>query len=198
MSTAEPIAIFRSSAVRSPISRLCLRFTYAVIASSIRLPPTRIECATTIPDSEITAISVVPPPTSQIALPRGSEMGRPAPIAAARGSSINHACRAPAEMAASVTARRSTDVTPEGTQIMISGLKIRWRPWTLPMKWCSMPSVTTKSAITPSRIGRTTWIVSGARPTISSASFPTARIRVPSRFTATSEGSLMTIPSPLT
>jgi Mg/Co/Ni transporter MgtE len=42
--------------------------------------------------------------------------------------------RAPAEMAASVTARRSTEVTPDGTQIMISGLKIRWRPRTLPMK----------------------------------------------------------------
>src|SRR6202158_1849853 len=55
------------------------------------------------------------------------------------------------------------------------------------MKWCSMPSVTTKSAMTPSRMGLTTWIVSGALPTISSASFPTARIRVPSRLTATSE-----------
>jgi len=41
---------------------------------------------------------------------------------------------APAEIAASVTARRSTLVTPEGTQIMISGLKIRCRPWTLAMK----------------------------------------------------------------
>ena len=105
------------------------------MASSIRLPPTRMECATTIPDSEITATSVVPPPMSQIALPRGSEIGSPAPIAAARGSSISHAWRAPAEMAASVTARLSTEVTPDGTQIMISGLKMRWRPCTLPMKW---------------------------------------------------------------
>ena len=75
----------------------------------MRLPPTRIECATTMPDSEMTAISVVPPPMSQIALPRGSVIGRPAPIAAASGSSISHAWRAPAEIAASVTARRSTD-----------------------------------------------------------------------------------------
>src|ERR1700687_4112597 len=59
-----------------------------------------------------------------------------------------------------------------------------------------MPSVTTKSAMTPSRIGRTTWIVSGARPTISSACRPTARMRVPSRFTATKEGLLATIPAP--
>ena len=100
-----------------------------------QFPPTLIEWATTIPDREITAISVVPPPTSQIALARGSEIRRPAPIAAASGSSISQAWRAPAEMAASVTARRSTEVTPDGTQIMISGLKMRGRPCTLPMKW---------------------------------------------------------------
>ena len=119
-------------------------------------------------------------------------------MAAASGSSISQAWRAPAEIAASVTARRSTEVTPEGTQIMISGLNRRWRPCTLPMKWWSMPSVTTKSAITPSRIGRTTWIASGVRPTISCAWRPMARMRVPSRLTATREGSLTTIPSPLT
>ena len=76
----------------------------------------------------MTAISVVPPPMSQIALPLGSAIGRPTPIAAASGSSMSHACRAPAEIAASVTALRSTDVTPDGTQIMISGLNRRWRP----------------------------------------------------------------------
>ena len=81
---------------------------------------------------------------------------------------------------------------------MISGLKKRCRPCTFPMKWWSMPSVTTKSAMTPSRIGRTTWIASGVRPTISCALRPIARIRVPSLFTATSDGSLTTIPSPLT
>ena len=105
-----------------------MRFIYVAIASSMRLPPTRIECATTIPDSEMTAIAVVPPPISQIALPRGSAIARPAPIAAASGSSMSHACRAPAEMAASVTARRSADVTPDGTQTMISGLNRRCRP----------------------------------------------------------------------
>ena len=77
---------------------------------------------------------MVPPPMSQTAWPRGSLMGRLAPIAAASGSSISQAWRAPAEIAASVTARRSTLVTPEGTQIMISGLKMRCRPWTREMK----------------------------------------------------------------
>ena len=61
-----------------------------------------------------------------------------------------------------------------------------------------MPSVTTKSAIAPSRIGRTTWIDSGARPTIANAWFPTARIRVLSRLTAARDGSFTTMPSPLT
>ena len=41
-----------------------------------------------MPESEMTATSVVPPPMSTIMLPPGSWMGRPAPIAAAIGSSI--------------------------------------------------------------------------------------------------------------
>ena len=41
-----------------------------------------------IADFEITATSVVPPPMSTTMLPLGSVMGRPAPMAAAMGSSI--------------------------------------------------------------------------------------------------------------
>ena len=59
-----------------------------MIASSILSPPTRTEFEYTMPESEITATSVVPPPTSTIMLPEGSVTGRPAPIAAAIGSSI--------------------------------------------------------------------------------------------------------------
>jgi hypothetical protein len=55
-------------------------------------------------------------------LPNGSVTGRPAPIAAAIGSSIRKTRRAPALLAASRIARRSTVVEPEGTQIAISGL----------------------------------------------------------------------------
>jgi len=51
-------------------------------------PPTRTDCEYTIPASEITATSVVPPPMSTTMLPLGSVMGRPAPIAAAMGSSM--------------------------------------------------------------------------------------------------------------
>ncbi len=61
---------------------------YATIASSILSPATRIDLATTMPASEMTATSVVPPPMSTIMFPDGSVTGSPAPIAAAIGSSI--------------------------------------------------------------------------------------------------------------
>ena len=41
-----------------------------------------------MPDSEITATSVVPPPMSTTMLPVAAVTSRPAPIAAAIGSSI--------------------------------------------------------------------------------------------------------------
>ena len=48
----------------------------------------RIDWDTTMPPSEITATSLVPPPMSTTMFPVGSPTGRPAPIAAAIGSSI--------------------------------------------------------------------------------------------------------------
>ena len=74
-----------------------------------------------MPPSEMTATSLVPPPMSTIMLPVGSATGRPAPIAAAMGSSISSVQRAPACRTASSTARFSTPVTPEGTQITTRG-----------------------------------------------------------------------------
>ena len=41
-----------------------------------------------MPASEITAMSVVPPPMSTIMLPEASVIGKPAPIAAAMPSSM--------------------------------------------------------------------------------------------------------------
>ena len=85
--------------------------------------------------------------------PVGSETGSPAPIAAAIGSSIRNASRAPAFRVASSTARFSTPVTPEGTQTTTRGCAKRcW--WTFWMKCRSICSVTSKSAITPSLSGR--------------------------------------------
>ena len=49
-----------------------------------------------MPPSEITATSVVPPPMSTTMFPVGSLTGRPAPIAAAIGSSMMYTRRAPA------------------------------------------------------------------------------------------------------
>jgi hypothetical protein len=85
------------------------------------LPPTRSEVETTIPPSAMTAISLVPPPLSMTMFPEGPEIGTLAPIAAASGSSIRNASRAPAFSAASFTARFSTEVTPAGTLIITFG-----------------------------------------------------------------------------
>src|SRR4030095_6775760 len=57
------------SAVRSPTSRLYLRLMYATIASSILSPATRIDFATTMAASEMTATSGVPAPLSTIMVP---------------------------------------------------------------------------------------------------------------------------------
>ena len=74
-----------------------------------------------MPPSDRMATSVVPPPISTTIEPVGSVTGRPAPIAAAIGSSISQTLRAPALSADSWMARRSTAVEPEGTQTTIWG-----------------------------------------------------------------------------
>ncbi len=56
--------------------------------SSKVLPATCMEEEIATPLREITAISVVPPPTSTTKVPCGWEISTPAPIAAATGSSI--------------------------------------------------------------------------------------------------------------
>ena len=113
-----------------------------------------------MPPRLMTATSDVPPPMSTTMLPVGSPTGRPAPIAAAIGSSIRYAWRAPADRHASSTARFSTPVTPDGTQTTTRGCAQRF--WcTFWMKCRSISSVTSKSAITPSLSGRMALIVPG-------------------------------------
>jgi hypothetical protein len=58
--------------------------------------------------------------------------------------------------------------------------------------------VTSKSAITPSFMGRTAITFSGVRPSIRLASSPTPLMRLVSRSSATTDGSFSTIPSPFT
>src|SRR4030081_1445199 len=102
-------------------------------------------------------------------------------------------------MAASVTARFSTSVTPEGTPSTARGRLIcQLRLWTLAMKYLIICSVTSKSAITPSLRGRMATISAGVRPSIFRASVPTERTTLLGFDIATTEGSLRTMPWPRT
>ena len=173
-----------------------MNWTMAWSSSS---PPVRIEVSDTMPDSAMTAISVVPPPMSMTMLPVGVSTGRPTPIAAAIGSATMSTCLAPAVSAESRTARRSTSVMPDGTQTMTLGLT---RKTCLSMmvlrKYRSIFSVTSKSAMTPSLSGRTARMPSGVRPSIRLASSPMPLILPVAFSIATTDGSLRTMPSPLT
>ncbi len=138
---ADPIVILISSAVRSPIARLYFLLICSMIAVSNLFPPTRTEVDVTIPPSEMTAISDVPPPISMIMWPDADPIGMSAPIAAATGSLIIYAAFAPAATLASITARRSVEEMPAGTATMTSGLKRRTPPVALLIKYLSIASV---------------------------------------------------------
>src|SRR6202171_831619 len=102
-------------------------------------------------------------------------------------------------MAASVAARFSPSVTPEGTPSTARGrLMCQLRLWTLAMKYLIICSVTSKSAITPSLRGRMATISAGVRPSIFRASVPTERTTLLGFDIATTEGSLRTMPWPRT
>src|ERR671916_2137500 len=175
---------------------------YVVIASSTSSPAILIEDLVTIPPSEITATSLVPPPMSTTIDPCGSLTGSPAPIAAARGSSMVYACLAPADSVASLTARSSTPVTPLGTHTTTLGPtndRNNWRRGcALRMKYESIFSVTSKSAITPSLRGRMATMLPGVLPSIRLAAEPTATTLSVLLSMATTEGSESTMPCPLT
>ena len=133
----------------------------------------RTDSETTMPPSAVTAISDVPPPTSRTSEPIESATGRSAPIAAASGSSIRYARDAPAPSVASSTADRSTCVTPLGMHTITSApAPKRWNA--VRMKYRSICSVVSKSAITPCRSGRVALMCAGVRPIIRRASAPTA------------------------
>ena len=72
--------------------------------------------------------------------PSGLVISMPAPMAAATGSSMRNTRRHPAWIPASTTARSSTSVMPEGTQMMTRGLK-SMKPATLRMNSRSIRSV---------------------------------------------------------
>ena len=66
------------------------------------------------------------------------------------------------------------------------------------MKWRSISSVTSKSAMTPSFSGRMAEIVPGVRPSIRLASMPTACTSPVRESMATTLGSDSTMPRPRT
>ena len=86
-------------------------------------PPVRMDWAATVSARLRTAISVVPPPTSQTMLARGSAMGRPAPMAAALALPMSQTWRAPARWTLLKTARRSTGVMRPGTPTSTRGFR---------------------------------------------------------------------------
>ncbi len=121
------------------MSRLYLRLMCWTIASSILSPAVRSLMQTTMPPNEMTATSLVPPPMSMIIEPAGSVTGRPAPMAAAIGSSMRNVLLEPAWSADSMTARFSTSVMPEGTltttRTLVKGIiRQRWRALAFLMK----------------------------------------------------------------
>ena len=136
----------------------------------------RILLLLTIPPSEITAISVLPPPMSTIMLPSGASTSRPMPRAAAIGSYIIYTSRPPACSLESRTARISTSVEPEGmhTTIRSEGenqRRLLLTIFTIPRIICS---AALKSAITPSRSGRIVRMPGDSLPSIWRAIVPTA------------------------
>ena len=151
---AEPMATLISSAVRSPMAMPYSLRTYSWMAASRSKLPTRTASSATMPPSEITAVSLVPPPMSITIEPTGSLIGRPAPIAAAIGWAMSCGSAAPAFLAASVTARFSTSVIADGTQMSTRGRLNRLTPTRCKSNRI-MRSVMSKSVIAPPRKGRT-------------------------------------------
>ena len=87
-------------------------------------------------------------------LATGSWIGSPAPMAAAIGCSMSCASAAPARRAASITARRSTSVMADGTQITTRGRLNRFTPTRCRSRRI-IRCVTSKSVMAPWRSGRT-------------------------------------------
>src|SRR6476660_1838109 len=149
-----------------------------------------------MPASEITAMSVVPPPMSTIMFPDGSVIGMPAPMAAAIASSTRCTSLAFARYALSLTARFSTCLISDGTPMTMRGRTHTLRLCAFLMKYVSIFSVTSKSAMTPSFIGLIATMLPGVRPSMSLASRPTASTLPLTLLMATIDGSLTTMPLP--
>ena len=128
-------------------------------------------------------------------LPTGSLIGRFAPIAAAIGCSMSCTSAAPDLRADSLTARRSTAVIADGTQMSTLGRLNRLTP-TRCIKRRTMRWVTSKSVMAPLCNGRLATTCVGVRPIICQASSPSARTSPERSLMAITDGSASTTPSP--
>jgi hypothetical protein len=165
------------------------------MAASRSKLPTRTASTATMSPSEMSAVSVVPPPTSTTRLAVGSVIGSPHPMAAAMGCSMRNVSLAPARRAASRTARRSTSVIAVGTHSTTRGRPKR--PWrTRDSSRRSIRWVTSKSVMAPWRRGRSATMSLGVRPIICQASWPMASTSWVRRLRAITVGSLRTMPRP--
>ena len=133
---------------------------------------------------------------STIIFPFGVATSKPAPIAAAIGSSIKNTSFAPAVIIVSSTARSSTSVIPDGTPTTTLGFPILYLLQTRPTIFFNNICVALKSAITPSCKGLIAFIDFGVLPNICFASCPVARRLSVSSSIDTTAGSFNTIPLP--
>ena len=165
------------------------------MASSKWLPASLMEEEFATPFMVSTAISVVPPPISTTKCPLGPLMSRPAPSAAAKGSSIRYTRRAPASIAALITARSSIWVTELGTLTMTLGLGVNREALSVSRKnFCSIFTVRSWSATTPSFSGCIAATLPGVRPSIFRAAAPICKGLPVFLSMATTEGSRVIIP----
>ena len=121
-----------------------------------------------MPPSEMTAVSLVPPPMSMTMLPSrlvdrqvGTDRRRHRLLDELR-------IAAPARRAASSTARRSTSVIADGTQMTTFG-PLKPRDADSLQEQRIIRSVMSKSVIAPPRSGRTATMYPGVRPIICQA-----------------------------
>ena len=145
-----------------------------MIAASRSNPPMRTVRPVMTPPIETTAISARPPPMSAIRCPIGSWIGRPAPIAAASGSSTRVTPLPPANPTASSIARFSTSELSDGMQMQDPRPLEPRDPPALRITASRNRWVTSKSVIVPSRSGRIPMTLPESAPMRRNASSPIA------------------------
>src|SRR6266536_1628416 len=165
------------------------------MATSMSDPPIGTALPLTKAPRASMAMPEVPPPTSTTMLPTGSWMGKPAPMAAASGSSTRDTDRAPAAIAASATALRSTSVRSGGTHTSTRGRGNLDVP-SLRRIRRNICSASSKLVITHLCRGREGVTSAGERWASSQASRPKASTSPVREFIAHTVGSLKTTPCP--